>query len=942
MKRLLRFVATTALILGFVAALGLFWRESIIEAALKSALSSRGLEVARLEVVAVNARELVIEDFALAGEQLTAGEIRLTYEPAELYRGVLRDLAISNLKLNAAGGLDAVLAPLSGRVGGDAEAIFRLRSARLSNAKVLLASPSKGEMKIDGVFDLAADAISASAEVGLKLERGAARFSIQARELAGEGRTEIESEGDIALLDLPVGTSASTTEIGGSAAFSLRGAIGIPEAEIPMTGASVLEWLSVAGVSLGGEVRLVEATTRPGRAVLSGRMDWALSVDENGLRVDLPTSAELALRRMDDEFRSAIGLPEMLGVGEELHVELSSAGPLVAWTPKESARGGVAAFAGEFKLGAGDASTEIRTTAKINHDSEWRMSAPAEVSILATATKTEVSLPIGGALIERLEWSADGQIDQNDSIDLRGSISLRARELDFPLLRVDALATEGEVRVERRSPSDWVVSAAPGLVVELGEATAIKNVNLFGPNRLTADTLRLSVIDGSASVAASVLTDQVRGEVTAGGSDAIPFSEAGGRAEFDLELGERTTGQLRLREGHVNFTGEEIGLESVSAVWPLSADGARSMVSLSGVARDDAHEARFSELRFDVAGAREGDAVSLSGEVATLSGAARASVEAAADLGDATAEFVLGPARLGFKAGSLQPAGLSPRLDLARNAQGAVNVTLEGRTDAQSALQTEARISFDDFSAEIDGVDVLGLSGALRLRGPSLLSTAGPQRLSARRLTVGVPVDSPTIQFSLAAKRGAVSAHVHSATCEIAGGRVLVADARWNSAARSNAVDLKIENVDLDRLLRDWRIEGVSGTGVLSGVIPVKFGSDGGSIEAGRLSSGGAGLIRVDWGSAREFLVGSGEQVALAVNALEDFHYDALEIGVDKPTGGELTLAIGLEGSNPAVLDGYPFRFNVNLSGRIEPILAAIRQGQRIGGDLLQGGLGAR
>ena len=48
MKRLLRFVATTALILGFVAALGLFWRESIIEAALKSALSSRGLEVARL------------------------------------------------------------------------------------------------------------------------------------------------------------------------------------------------------------------------------------------------------------------------------------------------------------------------------------------------------------------------------------------------------------------------------------------------------------------------------------------------------------------------------------------------------------------------------------------------------------------------------------------------------------------------------------------------------------------------------------------------------------------------------------------------------------------------------------------------------------------------------------------------------------------------------
>ena len=58
--------------------------------------------------------------------------------------------------------------------------------------------------------------------------------------------------------------------------------------------------------------------------------------------------------------------------------------------------------------------------------------------------------------------------------------------------------------------------------------------------------------------------------------------------------------------------------------------------------------------------------------------------------------------------------------------------------------------------------------------------------------------------------------------------------------------------------------------------------------------------------------------------------------------GGTLTLAIGLDGANPAVLDGYPFRFNVNLSGQLAPILAAVREGRRIGAELLHGGLGSR
>ena len=144
----------------------------------------------------------------------------------------------------------------------------------------------------------------------------------------------------------------------------------------------------------------------------------------------------------------------------------------------------------------------------------------------------------------------------------------------------------------------------------------------------------------------------------------------------------------------------------------------------------------------------------------------------------------------------------------------------------------------------------------------------------------------------------------------------------------------------LERLLEEWKVEGLEGTGLISGAIPVSLRNSGVEINDGKLDGQRHGVVRVDFGSARETLTSAGEQVELAVRTLEDFHYRELSIGVDMPSDGELTLAIGLDGNNPAVLEGYPFRFNINLSGKVEPILDAIQAGERISADFLQGGLG--
>jgi hypothetical protein len=311
------------------------------------------------------------------------------------------------------------------------------------------------------------------------------------------------------------------------------------------------------------------------------------------------------------------------------------------------------------------------------------------------------------------------------------------------------------------------------------------------------------------------------------------------------------------------------------------------------------------------------------------------------DLAGMTGRMLVGPTRVTFRKDGLQPGALNPELAALRTVIGAVRIGITSDFDADGAVRTAASLGFEDFSARMGDLEVAGLAGTVQFSRLFPLATAGPQKLTARRLIAGVPVDSPRMRFTILPRRRGIAVQIHEAAGGIAGGEIAVEDARWDSAAQTNAFEVGVRDVAIDQLLRDWQVEGITGTGRLSGVIPVRIGRAGLAVVGGRLDSAGAGAIRVDWGSARDTLVNSGEQVALTVSALEDFDYNSLSIGIDQPEDGALTLAIGLAGANPAVLDGYPFQFNINLSGELAPILDAVREGRRIGADLLHGGLGA-
>ena len=74
----------------------------------------------------------------------------------------------------------------------------------------------------------------------------------------------------------------------------------------------------------------------------------------------------------------------------------------------------------------------------------------------------------------------------------------------------------------------------------------------------------------------------------------------------------------------------------------------------------------------------------------------------------------------------------------------------------------------------------------------------------------------------------------------------------------------------------------------------------------------------------------------MAILALANFNYDKLAIGLDKEITGQAKLSLQLEGKNPDLLDGYPFKFNINLTGNVNPLIAALRQGLTLSDELIR------
>lgn len=296
--------------------------------------------------------------------------------------------------------------------------------------------------------------------------------------------------------------------------------------------------------------------------------------------------------------------------------------------------------------------------------------------------------------------------------------------------------------------------------------------------------------------------------------------------------------------------------------------------------------------------------------------------------GDGQAVFDSGI--LNFSRG-LQPDRLVPPLrGVISNASGGA----EGRaqfTWSPGEVSSAATVNLDNVSFGGPGVAVTrteGVSGKLVFSSLSPVATAGDQTLAIRKIDLdSLKLENGEMRFRMA---GDDTLEIIEAEFPWFDGTIGAYNSKMTLAGGATKTQLQIDNVNLGQLLGYLNVEGLSGEGVIEGVLPISFEGGRARVNNGVLSSKGVGVVRYK-GKATAAAASSNDQSALAFEILRDLRFEKLSAIIDGPLDGTLNFKILFDGrSDIPVKTGKetqrvdsPVKYRITINA---PLLSLIEQ----------------
>ena len=541
------------------------------------------------------------------------------------------------------------------------------------------------------------------------------------------------------------------------------------------------------------------------------------------------------------------------------------------------------------------------------------------------------------------DWSGQEIRTLRVSTVLQGDLKDLAARLHLAL---DANRLQLGNRVLRDAALDSEVTARLKDQALKLELTAPASVDVAGadglPMQLTTP-LALTLSEGSATVS---LTEQQAWTAAIEGV----LAPLGLRAEDrDVSIGETEVSLSAAGHGDAALNGQgQLVAGSLSLGEPVISAGRTTLTFemqgetlLGGLAPTLVTQAALPELPANLTLSGTG---SLSGD--RLTGQARAALtenvfataDVSHDLTKGRGEADVTVPEIIFLPGGLQPSALSPLLAEIEDAGGSLSasgqLTWQDGTVAGSAVAEAVQLSF-----KYDQLFVEGLDSQITFTSLLPLASDGLQRFTAARAGSGeLDLEDIEGRFLLTSEGAEAipTLELEEAQGRIADGWLRLTEQIVQPGTIVRAGRVEVEDIDLALLLERLQVDGLSGTGRLSGQLPVQLEGDTVIVQGGEVSADAPGRIAYNSETTRQALANAGEHMQLTLDALEDFNFTNLALRLDKPASGDSTLAITLEGANPNVLDNYPFRFNISLIGDPEPFISAIKDGTRLSDEIIR------
>ena len=222
----------------------------------------------------------------------------------------------------------------------------------------------------------------------------------------------------------------------------------------------------------------------------------------------------------------------------------------------------------------------------------------------------------------------------------------------------------------------------------------------------------------------------------------------------------------------------------------------------------------------------------------------------------------------------------------------------------------------------------------LRADGLDSIATAQPVSVTVASLQTGVEVTNLSTMFQAQWKlpHGLPVIDVRDFQCEVFGGTVTSPGLMVDLAKPHYESTFSLRSLDLAKILNAEQQKGLLGTGTLNGTLPVTMTADGLTIEDGMIDAQPPGGV-IRYASSVEstkMISESDSPLHLVAQALNNFHYTLLRVGVEYGETGTLGLSARLEGRNPDLKKSPPIHFNLTVQEHIPTLLNSLRLVQDI------------
>ena len=292
-------------------------------------------------------------------------------------------------------------------------------------------------------------------------------------------------------------------------------------------------------------------------------------------------------------------------------------------------------------------------------------------------------------------------------------------------------------------------------------------------------------------------------------------------------------------------------------------------------------------------------------------------------------------APLSFSPDSLQPGALSSVFAQLEDVSGLVSASAHFKWTKQGIRSSRGILDLQNVSFAHEAAKINSLNAKLNLS--NLLSPSSPpqQTITIRRIDLGVPLENLLVSYQI---EGADPPRIilEKAHFSMIDGMLSLEPTVINPAAAHSDIVIRVDNINLATFFDLIQIEGLTGTGHLDGNIPITLEDNQVTIRNSHLAARAPGILRFKSGKTSQLLAGTGEEMDLLLQAVQDFHYTELSLKLDKSVTHGLIANLSLLGNNPNVKDGQIFRLNINLESNIDKILDTINQGYSLSNEILR------